>query len=139
MPIEEFKAVDWKPFRKAFPVLFGARRITSLDAGEGWRTLLWDLCVALEARAQTQIANDEEPIRVVQVKQKFGGLRCYLNRHDEIADCLIDAAEAIAEKTCEACGALAKARRIEGWISTFCPKHVELALDYEIWRLNKDP
>lgn len=139
MPIEEFRAIKWAPFRKEFPILFGARRITSLDSGEGWRPLLWNLCEALEARAQAQVANGEEPIRVVQIKQKFGGLRFYLNRHDKVADGLIDEAEALAEVTCEACGAPAKARRIGGWISTFCPKHVEVALEYEIWKLNKDP
>lgn len=137
MPIEEFKAVDWKPFRKAFLVLFGAKRITSLDAGAGWRPLLWDLCVALEAHAKVQVANGNRPVQVVQIKQKLGGLRFYVHGGDDLTRAFIDAAEEIAERTCEVCGDPAEAKRINGWISVFCRAHQEVALDWAIREQNR--
>ena len=138
MPIEEFKSVDWRPFRQAFPLLFSGRRIISLDAGEGWRALLWDLCVALEAHAKMQKAIGHKPVQVVQIKQKFGGLRFYTQGGDDLTGAFIAAAEEIAERTCEVCGAPARAKRINGWISTFCRPHQEVALDWAIRQMNRE-
>lgn len=136
--IEAFRWVDWRPFRTAFPLLFGGRRIISLDAGAGWRFLLWNLCLSLEAYARAQVANGEQPVRIVQIKQKFGGLRFYLDDGDQATRAMVAAAEEVAEVTCEACGAPAKPKRINGWISTFCRVHQEVALDWAIRQLNKD-
>lgn len=58
-----------------------------------------------------------------QVKEKFGGLRFYINGGDDEIDAAITFAEMLSERTCEVCGAPGK-QRGGGWISTRCDEHV---------------
>ena len=89
-----------------------------VDCAEGW----WPIVAQLD-RDIAAIAPD---YRVNQIKEKFGGLRFYfevegselLRRVDE----LVDAAEAVAARTCEFCGAPGRARA-GGWIKTTCDAH----------------
>ena len=56
---------------------------------------------------------------VVQVKEKFGGLRYYINAGNARIYNLITLAERLADVTCENCGRLGK-ERPGGWIQTLC-------------------
>ena len=56
---------------------------------------------------------------VVQVKEKFGGLRYYINAGNDRIYNLITLAERLANVTCENCGRLGK-ERPGGWIQTLC-------------------
>jgi hypothetical protein len=87
------------------------------ECGDGWFELIYNLCERIE---QIGYPIDFE---VVQVKEKFGGLRFYVhNGTDEIYK-LISEAEAISYKTCEQCGAPAsETQDTHGWISTLCEK-----------------
>lgn len=66
----------------------------------------------------------EQPLRVtvVQIKEKFGGLRFYYNGGDEFVDGAVQLAEAICIRTCETCGAPGKLSAT-GWIKTTCEEH----------------
>jgi hypothetical protein len=58
--------------------------------------------------------------RVLQVKEKFGGLRVY-TEGDDLPD-LADLYEA-AEKTCVECGAAGTMTVRNGWVSPRCEAH----------------
>jgi hypothetical protein len=58
----------------------------------------------------------------VQVKEKFGTLRFYINGGDEAILHYIEMAEAMSAHTCEECGQPGKLRS-GGWIRTLCDDH----------------
>jgi hypothetical protein len=88
--------------------------------GKGWRQLLWDLCVELEPHVETlnrEIA-DREPrmdFVVLQVKEKFGGLRFYTSFTSEVIDDCIRRAQERALNTCMDCGQPARLRTQGRW------------------------
>lgn len=91
------------------------------ECGDGWFDLIWKLCEDIEKMLPTMVSIPEEPFEVVQVKEKFGGLRFYVtNANSEILD-RISKAEAESYKTCEVCGAPGQPNNA-GWITTLCEK-----------------
>lgn len=88
-----------------------------IAVGEGWFKIVSDLVDTLNAFGK--------PYTVAQVKEKFGGLRFYINEPDDksIAEMMrarIYAAEARSLKTCDRCGRPAEQRRQHYWIYTVC-------------------
>ena len=59
---------------------------------------------------------------VVQVKEKFGGLRFYINNGSDAIYDRIEAAENESLKVCEVCGASGVLRG-GGWLKTLCDEH----------------
>lgn len=91
----------------------------SVDCGPGWFPLLADL-----DRDLRKVYPD---YRVVQVKEKFGGLRFYIDAvpegvYDRLA-ARIREAEALAAVTCERCGAAGSLRQRRHWWRTLCDTH----------------
>ena len=72
---------------------------------------------------QLRITKDqikERPqIEAVQVKEKYGTLRFYVNHHDDVVDAMIGFAEDMSGCTCDKCGAPASTSN-EGWRETKC-------------------
>lgn len=62
--------------------------------------------------------------QICQVKEKFGGLRFYINSGSEEIWQRIRLAEEASYITCEKCGELGTARG-GGWIATLCDEHSE--------------
>lgn len=58
----------------------------------------------------------------VQVKEKFGTLRFYVDGGDDYTDGVIAMAEALSGRTCEECGAPGTTNS-GGWLSTRCSLH----------------
>lgn len=58
-------------------------------------------------------------VEAVQVKEKYGTLRFYVNHHSEIIDAIISFAEEMSGVTCDACGSPGQSNN-RGWISTMC-------------------
>jgi hypothetical protein len=56
------------------------------EHGDGWFDILWRLCVDLEPLVAEFEQETESQFEVLQVKEKFGGLRFYVNcrRNDAI-------------------------------------------------------
>jgi hypothetical protein len=88
--------------------------------GEGWRQLLWDLCVELEPHVESldrEIATREPQVNfvVLQVKEKFGGLRFYTTLTSKAIDDCIRRAQERALSTCMDCGQPARLRTQGRW------------------------
>lgn len=90
--------------------------------GEGW----WPIVKALH----TTIDSLAPGYEVLQIKEKFGGLRFYYrlpNGTSELATSTIhvmtDAAEALSFRTCENCGKPGTHRNSHGWWFTLCDEH----------------
>jgi hypothetical protein len=97
-----------------FPELFELRRprkegekvmpsiCYGLECGDGWYDLIYTLC--------SQIANyikwneKDCKVQVLQVKEKFGGLRFYTNAVPDKIRGMINMAEAMSYKICDVCG-----------------------------------
>jgi hypothetical protein len=62
--------------------------------------------------------------QICQVKEKFGGLRFYINSGSEEIWHRIQLAESASYITCEKCGELGQVRG-DGWITTLCEEHSE--------------
>jgi hypothetical protein len=85
--------------------------------GEGWRPLVRGLDANLRDIAPEYV--------IRQVKEKFGGLRYYIDAFagdaDE-GDRLVRTAEELSFKICEDCGMAGERCKVNGfWIRTLCP------------------
>ena len=74
--------------------------------------------------------------KIGQIKEKFGGLRFYVDGESEyggvvdvVADKLIHLAESQSFHICERCGDGAEQRTDLGWTKTLCDKHHQETLE----------
>lgn len=93
-------------------------RYFGIECAQGWKDLvqpLFELC-------------DKHDVEVLQVKEKFGGLRFYVGgAPDEVYDA-IRKAEDLSLTICMICGAPGKPRG-GGWILTLCDNHYKEEVD----------
>jgi len=90
--------------------------------GDGWFDILWRLCEDLEPLVAEAERQTGHPFEVLQVKEKLGGLRFYVNHRTDAISERITAAELESLRTCEVCGQPGK-RREGNWIRTLCDEH----------------
>ena len=103
---------------------------------DGWYDIIDSLCASIQNhinnkryqfREMSQEDFDEEhQVVAAQVKEKFGGLRFYVDGGDDWVYGAISMAESISYRTCEVCGAPGKTRGT-GWIRTTCDEHTKPA------------
>lgn len=113
-----------------YPKIFAQRSLPmtrtamcwGICCGDGWFNLIDVLCEELQRQTDQRGAPQLE---ATQVKEKMGGLRFYVTMSSDAQDALIDMAEALSERTCEACGAPAKRSDQRGWVSTRCEAHTK--------------
>lgn len=82
---------------------------------EGWDKLLIPIFEYIEKYN----SEHEDVIDILQIKEKFGGLRFYTNKYTPDLRNLISTAEELSFKTCEICGKPGETSGT-GWISTLC-------------------
>jgi len=81
---------------------------------QGWREIIEQLCADLDALELPEL-------RINQIKEKFGGLRVYVNIHPADVGALIERAQVRCAEVCENCGAPGNLRRNStGWLLTLC-------------------
>lgn len=83
----------------------------SLSIGPGWYGIAKNLIQEAVAAGWNK--------EVCQVKEKFGGLRWYINGASKEVHHIIHKYEALSYETCEDCGEPGKERQ-GGWIRTLC-------------------
>jgi hypothetical protein len=110
---------------ETFPKLFLERGTPrspmywGFECGDGWFNLIKKLCEDIQKYVDEQ---GIPQVVVAQVKEKFGGLRFYVDFADDHIYTLIDNAEILSTHTCDVCGEPGE-RRSGGWIRTLCDKH----------------
>lgn len=88
------------------------------ECDDGWNDILNRLFAKLEAEAKKYPAG-EEPY-LVQVKEKFGTLRVYMDQmNGDMAKAIAEAEEESA-RTCEYCGRPGREISRNGWIKVRC-------------------
>lgn len=106
---------------------------TELDAmPNGWRAKFGEqLCE--ELREELIRVNYLDKYRIMQIKEKYGGLRWYDNGNTREGYEIIRKYEELSYKTCIDCGRPATKMSV-GWISPFCDKCAErLSKDNDYW------
>jgi hypothetical protein len=83
--------------------------------GKGWERLVRRVYNAKEGMGIT--------VGIIQVKEKFGGLRIYTDYYDSELEQVIQEVGKESLKTCEECGAPAGLVKRGGWFRTLCEVH----------------
>jgi len=108
-----------KQLIEKYPKLFSSKQFWGFECGDGWYDLLDYLCGAIK-----QYTYDSDDLTVDQVKEKFGRLRFYLSREDDVLHGMVSMAEYMSGRICETCGHRGKTRD-GSWFVTLCDKHHE--------------
>jgi hypothetical protein len=116
-------------FVERWPTWFnneGDFRYTGMTLGfrhdDGLFDILWRLCEDLEPLVSEFEKASGGQFEILQVKEKFGGLRFYVNhKKDAIRQCIL-AAQEESFHTCEICGQPGQLRE-NGLIKTLCDEH----------------
>ena len=87
---------------------------------DGWRDLVIEL--------DKELRKIDPSYELVQCKEKFGGLRYYVDFSDQCidnrkADDLIQHYEHMSQLICDVCGKQGKTRSKNGWLATRCEEH----------------
>jgi hypothetical protein len=92
-----------------------------IECGDGWYWLIDNLCKSLQFDIDNR--GDIYPQVVAsQVKEKFGGLRFYVNSANPEQYAVIDLAESMSYAMCEKCGSTEDVKQVGQWIQTLCLK-----------------
>lgn len=108
----------------------GEREVVSygIDVGDGWHNIIDCLCSTIQShlnhhRAKGHLTptefEEQFQTKAAQVKEKFGGLRFYVDNSDDYVKGAIQVAELMSVRTCEQCGSPGKPIR-GGWVKTLC-------------------
>lgn len=114
-------------YPKIFANRHGDMRTTAMcwgfDCGDGWYTLIDQLCGKLQSMTDyNSHAPDRFPqIVASQIKEKYGGLRFYVEGASDWQDGVISFAEYLSESTCEVCGNPGAIDHDSSWLSCRCP------------------
>jgi hypothetical protein len=138
--------------REKYPKMFVKETVTKRDGttfernacweiavGDGWYDLVDSLCGVIQNEVDNDISQhgyrvkrgeakeEDKPEQVipVQIKEKFGGLRFYINGGNERVHGAIHAAESMSYRICENCGNPGKPNS-DGWIKVYCDPCNEL-------------
>ncbi len=97
-----------------FPHLFPEGEESQIFVPEGWLTLVYDLCKAI---TEHQFERNYYPLTVLQIKEKFGHLRFYIQgSSDETIEQLIMDAEDRSGTLCEISGEPGSLYERDGWL-----------------------
>jgi len=109
-----------------YPKLFSHYQF--LECDDGWFDLIDRLCWQIDEHCKYpghgfhKEEREDKEVYVVQIKEKFGSLRYYLNQNDDYIMGLVSMAESMSAIICEVCGEKGKSRK-GGWIKTLCDQH----------------
>lgn len=89
------------------------------ECGNGWYPAVHAaLSFASKRNEEKQLG-----LRIIQVKEKFAGLRIYHLGGDELTEACFSAASIIAGSMCDVCSRLGYADNQAGWVAVRCEEH----------------
>jgi len=97
----------------------------TLECGDGWHIILDNLLAIVEYRNSKAAESGDDFVKIIQIKEKFGGLRFYYRGGDDHLAGAVQMAEYMSEKTCDVCGCPGK-KFTGGWIKVRCDAHEKL-------------
>ena len=107
-----------KPVSPRYPtyvIYEGYDRALALESvGKGWASLIHEVFDYMEQHKVTT--------KVIQVKEKWGGLRIYTDFIDDAFDAKVREVEKRSFKMCELCGDAGNLRG-DSWYQTLCETH----------------
>lgn len=82
----------------------------------------WEIVIrrTVERIAEVRDRKDIKNLKIVQIKEKFGGLRIYMNDVDDDVDEIIREAEDECSELCSWCAKPGKLINRHGWILNLC-------------------
>lgn len=104
-----------------YPILFS--QVDGIYCGDGWINLIKQLCHVIDQEMISIPEEVHQEIYASQIKQKFGGLRWYMNQSTPFINGAIRMAEQQSCFICEACGNTGKLVNKNGWFFVACPIH----------------
>ena len=101
--------------------------------GEGWYPIIFDTL----DKIQEIVDREGLDIQITEVKEKWGGLRIYIDGYTDEIEVLIEQAEEKSVSICEICGKDGKLMRVNGWWKTRCNDCLEKEKEQERKRTNR--
>jgi hypothetical protein len=110
---------------KKYPKIFAQHKLPitqtamsfGFECGDGWYNIIDMLCQLLQSDIDN---NNHEQIEAVQVKEKYGTLRFYVNHCNTKQEGMIDFAEYLSAFICEECASNKNVKQTKNWIYTRC-------------------
>ena len=98
--------------------------------GAGWADIVFDLNEKLET--------ESPKYQILQIKEKFGGLRFYTDGLTYAGWDYVSEAEKLSFKTCEECGRSGKIWNHRGWVKNLCwLDNMINQTNQQLWNLEK--
>jgi hypothetical protein len=119
---------------KKYPDLFieeGQRTCPwGLECSKGWHPFIYEMIKQLHKINKNNETNNKynpefkyTPVKILQIKEKFGTLRCYI-LGDEMAYGVVTAYEHLSQYICEYCGTTKSDANVKvsggGWLKCLC-------------------
>lgn len=100
-----------------------------IECDKGWYWLIENLMSTIYQYCKN---NDKKIPDILQIKEKFGGLRFYIQGGNELIDGMIWYAEHLSYHICEKCGSTTQVGQTQkGWIYTICKDCYEKSEKYQ--------
>jgi len=90
------------------------------ECGNGWYWLIDNLCNTIQSYIDNNKHLNIPQVTATQVKEKFGGLRFYIDGGDKHIQGMISLAESMSYNICENCGTTENVTQTKGWVYTRC-------------------
>jgi len=116
---------DLQDLLSKYPLLL--KGVRSIDCQSGWYQLIDVLCGILTDYVANVPEELQPDLYLVQLKEKFGGLRAYANETTEYMRGAIAVAENLSFRTCEVCGQAGETRP-NIHVQTLCSKHYKRSI-----------
>jgi len=116
--------------KEKYPKIFENIHRANYGFPEAWTNLVDNLCLEIQLYCNT---HDCDQVQCVQVKEKFGGLRFYVNSATDEVYKMIRRAENRSIELCQECGCSnCELIRTKGWISYLCkPCAIKLNKEFD--------
>jgi hypothetical protein len=116
---------DLQDLLSKYPLLL--KGVSSIDCQSGWYQLIDVLCGILTDYIADMPEELQPDLYSVRVKEKFGGLRVYMNESTDYIRGAISIVENLSFRTCEVCGQAGETRP-NLHVQTLCSKHYKRSL-----------